>query len=99
MIAAARLFSAIATEESPILRAPIIKPQPVLRANFLAQMFERRICPNAVFVRNPSEFGHVARPHFAREGGGKDGLSVRCQLQAVGCKSLVSSVQLFCQVD
>src|SRR3954469_2063815 len=96
MIAAARLFGAVATEKGPILRTPIIKPQTILRANFLSQLFKRGIRPNAVFVRNARVCSHIAGADLARECRCQDCLAARRELKSIGGQVAFAAVELFC---
>src|SRR5258706_2544811 len=68
MVAAAGLFGAVAAQERPVLRAPVIEPKAILGAHFLAQLFKGWIGPGAIFVRGASQIREVARANFAREG-------------------------------
>ena len=83
MLAAARLFDTVSTQERPFLRPPIIEPKAILGHDALPKVFERRVWPCALFIRLPGAIGQITKTELAREGAGDPGLAVGSELKAV----------------
>src|SRR5687768_15630285 len=59
MVPAARLRNAIAAEEGPVLRTPVIKPKTILGADFLAQLLKRRMRPDAILISDAGQISEI----------------------------------------
>src|SRR3989441_13123136 len=83
IIAAARLLGPIAAEKGPILRTPIIEPEPVLRHDHLTETLECRVGPNALVVRNARGVRHVFEAKLPRKSARQVRLTARSELKTV----------------
>src|SRR5207302_9468191 len=83
MMAAARLFGAIAAQERPILRTPVIEPKAVFRYDSLAEALERGVGPNAVLVRHTGTVGEFTEAELSRESAGDKGVITRRTPKAI----------------
>src|SRR5439155_19936916 len=83
MIAAARLFGAVAAQERPILRTPVIEPKAVFRYDCLTESLERGVGPNAVRVRRAGSFGAFTEAELSRERARNKCVTTQRKLKAV----------------
>src|SRR5437773_2462856 len=83
IIAAARLLGPIAAEKGPILRTPVIEPEPVLRHNHLTETLERSVRPNPLLVSSARSVRHVLEAKLPRECARQVRLAARRELKAV----------------
>src|SRR5438046_38535 len=83
IIAAARLLGPIASEKGPILRAPVIEPEPVLRDNRLTETLECSVRPNALRVHSTRGVRHVLEAKLPRECARQVRLAARHELKTV----------------
>src|SRR5207302_9312788 len=83
MITAARLFGAVATQERPILRTPVIEPKAVFRYDSLAEALERGVGPNAVLVRRAGTLGEFTEAELSRESARDKCVTTRRKLKAI----------------
>lgn len=83
MVAAAGLGSAVATEKSPVLRAPIVKPKPVSFDDGLAQGFDRIVRPGAVGFWISDSIGQRAKSGLARKRQRGQRVALRTELKAI----------------
>ena len=83
MIAAARLRRPVAAEERPVLRTPVIEPEPVLRPDSLTETFERRVGPGTVLVRLARVIGESTATELPGTDARHPCMTARCELKAV----------------
>src|SRR5438094_2769944 len=60
VIPAARLFGPVAPKKSPVLRTPVLEPEPVLRHDHPTQPFVHDVRPNSLLVRLARRLRHFA---------------------------------------
>ena len=99
MIAAARLLGAIAAEERPILRAPIIEPVPVLCNDGLAQALERVAFPCSIRAGFARFANATLQSQLPGEYDGAPCVTTRGELEAIVGQPLIGRTELGEQVD
>src|SRR5256884_7647628 len=83
MIAAAGLRRPVAAEERPVLRAPVIEPEPVLCHDSLTETFERRVGPGTVLVRLARVIGEFTETELPGTDARHPCMTARRELKAV----------------